>query len=180
MAVGFVCSEKLVRLIKQSEFLRRVPSSFSNKLNIEVQRFLPSGCQMKQNVMGSLLTGFVMIVLGVFSFACKKGIAGNESALFGTWVKGSNTGDTLWFMKKNGKYIMRQPESFNPLMPVYAEKEYQFKDGKLKIKSFAPTSQEYFPINSFSWTNTGEEFTITNSELFVFMSSIVTYKYKKI
>ena len=126
------------------------------------------------------ITGSIIIILVVFSLACKKGTAGSESDLYGTWVKGSNTGDTLWFMKKNGKYIVRQPESFNPLMPVYSEKEYQFKDGKLKIKSFAPTSQEYFPINSFNWTRPGEEFTITNSELFIFMSSIVTYRYKKI
>ena len=130
--------------------------------------------------MRPLITGTIVITLIVVSLACKKDLEGNESDLYGTWVKGSNTGDTLWFMKKNGKYIMRQPESFNPLMPVYAEKEYQFKDGKLKIKSFAPTSQEYFLINSFSWTRAGEEFAITNSELFIFMSSIVTYKYKKI
>ena len=121
----------------------------------------------------------IIITLVVFSFACKKG-SGDESDLYGTWVKGSNTGDTLWFMKKNGKDIMRQPESFNPLMPLYSEKEYRFKDGKLNIKLYVPTSQQYFPINSFSWTQAGKEFTMQNSELFSFMSSIVTYKYRKI
>ena len=69
---------------------------------------------------------------------------------------------------------MRQPESFDPVMATYSEKEYYFKDGKLSIKSFAPTSDEYFPIDSFSWTQAGKEFTIQNSELFMFMSSIVT------
>jgi len=121
----------------------------------------------------------IIITLVVFSFACKKR-SGDESDLYGTWVKGSNTGDTLWFMKKNGKDIMRQPESFNPLMPLYSEKEYRFKDGKLNIKLYVPTSQQYFPINSFSWTQAGKEFTMQNSELFSFMSSIVTYKYRKI
>ena len=127
-----------------------------------------------------LVTGSILLVLVLFSLACKKNIEGDESDLYGTWVKGSNLGDTLWFMKRNGKYIIRQPESFNPTMPIYSEKEYQFKDGKLKIKSFAPASQEYFPINSFSWLQTGQEFTITNSELFPIMSSILTYKYKKV
>ena len=122
--------------------------------------------------MRPLATGSI-IALVLFSFACKK-VSSDEPELYGTWIKGSNTGDTLWFMKKNGKYIIRQPESFNPLMPTYSEKEYYFRDGKLSIKSFAPTSQEYYPIDSFSWTQAGKEFTIQNSELFMFMSSIVT------
>ena len=107
-------------------------------------------------------------------------MAGNESDLYGTWVKGSNFGDTVWFMKKNGQNIMRVSETFNPLIPNYSEKEYQFSGGMLNIKSFAPSSQEYFPIDSFKWTDPGKEFTIQNSQLFIFMSSIITYRYRKI
>ena len=117
----------------------------------------------------------IIITLVVFSFACTKG-SGDESDLYGTWVKGNNLGDTLWFMKKNNKYIMRQPESFNPLMPLYSEKEYRFKDGKLSIK----IGQEYSPVDSFTWTQVGKEFTILNISLFMFMSSMITYKYQKI
>jgi len=145
-----------------------------------MQRFLRVGCQLQKMDMRPSVTGSVIIILVVFSFACKKDISGNESDLYGAWVKGSNLGDTLWFMKKDGKYIMRQPESFNPLMPAYSEKEYRFKDGKLNIKSFAPTSQEYFPVDSFNWIQAGKEFNIQNSQLFIFMSSIVTYKYRKL
>lgn len=123
---------------------------------------------------------FITLVLASLSFACKKNGTANESELFGAWAKGTNTGDTLWFMKKNGQFLVRIPESFNPQLPRYSEKEYKFKDGALSIKSFAPTSQEYFPITSFSWTDRGKEFTIQNSQLFMFMSSIVTFKYKKI
>ena len=129
--------------------------------------------------MRPIATGSIIISLVLFSFACKV-VSGDESDLYGTWIKGSNTGDTLWFMKKNGKDIMRQPESFNPLVPTYSDREYYFKNGKLSIKSFAPASQEYFPIESFTWTQAGKEFTIQNSELFIFMSSIVTYKYRKL
>ena len=84
---------------------------------------------------------------------CKKDNSQDESVLYGTWVRGPNFGDTLWFKKAGGKYIMRQPESFNPLLPKYAKKEYQLKDGILSIKSFAPALQEYFQINSFKWTD---------------------------
>ena len=128
------------------------------------------------------VAGFIIIFLtGVFiSFACKKQITGTESDLYGTWVKGSNLGDTLWFMKKNGKNIVRIPESFNPLMPMYSEKEYKLENGSLSIKIFAPASQDYSSINSFTWIDTGKEFSFQSVELFLFMSSIVTLKYKKI
>ena len=130
--------------------------------------------------MRSTIAGSIVLVLISLSFGCKKDIAGNESDLYGTWVKGSNAGDTLWFMKKNGQSIMRVPDSFNGIMPAYSEKEYRLNGEALSIKSFAPTSQEYFKIESFKWTDPGKEFNITNSQLFIFMSSIVTYKYRKI
>ena len=129
--------------------------------------------------MRSIVFGFIITILA-FSFGCKKEQTTEEAKLYGTWVKGSSLGDTLWFMKKNGQNIMRIAESFNPLMPKYAEKEYQFKNGVLNIKSFAPASQEYFPMTSFKWTDPGKEFTIQNSQLFIFLSSIITYTYKKI
>ena len=130
--------------------------------------------------MRSTIAAFIVLVLVSFSFACKKDSAGNESDLYGVWVKGSNFGDTLWFMKKNGQYIVRVPESFNPLMPVYSEKEYRFRARVLEIKLFGSSSQEYFPISSFTWIDPGKEFTIQNSQLFIFMSSMITYKYRKI
>ena len=130
--------------------------------------------------MKSTIAGFIVLVLVSLSFACKKDNERDESDLYGTWVKGSNLGDTLWFRKKNGQYIIRMPESFNPLLPTYSEKEYRLIDGVLSIQSFAPASQEYYPITSFNWTDPGKEFTIQNSQLFIFMSSIITYKYRKI
>ena len=130
--------------------------------------------------MRSIIAAILILFLASLFFACKKDTSGEESNLYGTWVKGSNFGDTLWFMKKNGQNIMRVSETFNPLIPNYSEKEYQFSGGMLNIKSFAPSSQEYFPIDSFKWTDPGKEFTIQNSQLFIFMSSIITYRYRKI
>lgn len=130
-------------------------------------------------IMRSTFLVLIVFILA-FSFGCKKDQAGDESDLYGAWVKGTNHGDTLWFMKKNGQHIMRIPGSFNPLMPIYSEKEYGFRKGVLTIKSYAPVSQEYFPITSFTWTDPGKEFTVLNLQLYLFMSSMVTFKYKKI
>ena len=130
--------------------------------------------------MRSLVAALIILLPGILFYACKKELKGNESDLYGTWVRGSNLGDTVWFMKKNGQNIMKVAVSFNPQMPGWSEKEYKFKDGKLSIKSFSPPSQEYFPINSFNWVETGKEFSITNSELYIFMSSIITIKFRKV
>ena len=130
--------------------------------------------------MRSIIAAILILFLACLFFACKKDISGEGSDLYGTWVKGSNFGDTLWFMKKNGQNIMRMSETFNPLISNYSEKEYRLSGGMLNIKSFAPSSQEYFPIDSFKWTDPGKEFTIQNSQLFIFMSSIITYRYRKI
>jgi len=130
--------------------------------------------------MRSISAGLIILLLASLALACKKDVAGDSSDLYGTWVKGSNFGDTLWFMKKNGQSIVRVPESLNPLTPAYAEKEYRLSGGVLSIKSFMPSSQEFYPITSFTWTDPGQEFTIQNSQLFLFMSSIITYKYRKI
>ncbi|MEI9912283.1 MAG: hypothetical protein WDO71_23080 [Bacteroidota bacterium] len=76
---------------------------------------------------------------------------------------------------------MLQNESFNAGMPHYTEKEYRFRNGQLSIKLYAPISQEFYPIDSFSWTQVGEEFTIQGIQLFMFMSSTMTYfTYRKL
>ena len=129
--------------------------------------------------MRTLVSSCVVLTL-IFLLGCKKDQTIDETDLHGTWAKGSNHGDTVWFMKKNGQHIIRIPESFNPLMPVYSEKEYRFNNGVLSIKSFAPSSQEYFPITSFTWIDRDKEFSVQNSQLFMFMSSIITYRYRKI
>ena len=125
----------------------------------------------------------VLILLSfILPFAgCKKEPAGTESDLYGTWIKGTNAGDTLQFMRKNNRNIMRMNESFNAGMPVYTEKEYSLRNGVLKIRSFVPVSQDYYSITSFTWTVPGNEFTILGFQLFMFMSSTSTsFTYRKI
>lgn len=146
-----------------------------------MQRITRRGGQLKK--MSMLRIAFVLTI-SAFPFllaGCKKNNAQDEAALYGTWVKGANAGDTLRFMKKNNQYILRQNESFNAAMPVYSEKEYRFRDGKLGIKLYSPSSQEYYSIGSFAWTQAGSEFTLQGIQLFLFMSSTLTYfTYRKI
>jgi hypothetical protein len=122
-----------------------------------------------------------LIVLVSLLAACKKDVTQSESALYGTWVKGNQPGDTLQFLEKNRKHILRQNDSFNPAMPAYTEKEYKYQNGKLSIQLFAPFSEEFNPIDSFRWISFGREFTLQGIQLYIFMSSTQTYfTYRKL
>lgn len=122
------------------------------------------------------------LILVVLAFAyCKKDHNGSESVLYGTWVKGSNFGDTLWFMQKNGKNIMRMADSFNAGRAVYSEKEYRFRNGIPEIKMFSPSPDDYYPISSFKWIQHGSRFSLKGFQLYLFMSSTMTeFTYRKI
>ena len=120
----------------------------------------------------SILLSLTSLVI-IFT-SCQKSKDHNAGELYGVWVKGSNFGDTLWFMKKNGQDVMRINESFNPGMPAYTEKEYQFIDGKLRIQNYAPASTDFYDIDSFTWTQMGTEFKVLGYQLFSFMSSTMT------
>ncbi|MEP7372206.1 MAG: hypothetical protein ABI675_02385 [Chitinophagaceae bacterium] len=123
-----------------------------------------------------IAVGFAFIFIG-----CKKENTSSAPALYGTWIKGNQYGDTLQFMRKNNQDILRTNNSFNPLMQAYREQEYRFRQGKLEVKLFSPTSQEFYPVDSFTWTQAGSEFKIQGAQLFFFMSSINTYyTYRKI
>lgn len=127
-------------------------------------------------------TLILIVIASALSFAsCKKNHSGSESVLYGTWVKGSNFGDTLWFMQKNGKNIMRMADSFNSGMAVYSEKEYRFRNGVPEIKMFSPSLDDYYPISSFQWIQQGSRFSLKAFQLYLFMSSTMTeFTYRKI
>lgn len=116
----------------------------------------------------------ILIALVILFGSCQKSKDHDASELYGVWVKGSNFGDTLWFMQKNGLNVLRKAESFNAGMPVYSEKEYQFNNGKLRIQSSAPYSTDFYDID-FTWTQVGTEFKVLGIQLFMFMSSSNTY-----
>lgn len=99
---------------------------------------------------------FTILILTAISSGCKKENTGAESDLYDTWIRGSNFGDALWFMKKKGRYVVRMPESSNPAMSLYTEKEYRLKDGVLCIGTVLhgqiPVKNSRYKMCSCSYT----------------------------
>ena len=117
--------------------------------------------------MPRLLYSLLVITAITFAAACSKDSGKNEEAIFyGTWVKGSNTGDTLYFDKKNGRDIMRTNQSFNPNMYAPIEREYKYAGGKLTLAyPYGSGGLMYETIQSFTWKNTGRQFEINGFEV---------------
>lgn len=124
------------------------------------------------------LIPFALIVLVLGS--CDKDSA-SASNLTGTWIKGTNVADTLYFIQKNDRSIMRYRISFNPATGGFAEHEYAIINGKLALKNFMGSQNDFYSIESFNWVQTGKEFEILGYQLFPYMSStLAKFTYKKI
>lgn len=61
------------------------------------------------------VAGISLIAFAFLAIKCTKdaGTSGSESELYGTWARGPDFGDTLQFIRKNNRNIMRKAESFN-------------------------------------------------------------------
>jgi hypothetical protein len=124
------------------------------------------------------------IVLIVIITACGRdhSPSGNESTLYGTWIKGSNMGDTLEFLRKNNKHIIRYNLTFDPTRVT--EIEYVFNNGKLQLKNYwaaASAVNPWYPVQSFAWKRVGKEFEVKGFEIFSHLSStLVTFTYTKL
>ena len=126
------------------------------------------------------LLAFLILAVGLTCAACSKDSGNNESILYGTWVKGSNYGDTLLFMRKNDRNILYYNGSFDIAHPAYIQSEYIFKDNKLTLVSSSSLGPVKFELSSFAWKQFGHQFQITGTQLFPFMSSITVFTYTKI
>src|SRR5437868_1357615 len=113
-----------------------------------------------------ILRALIVVAVAIIFISCKKNDTNPGSALYGRWINSSDTVDTLQFMRKNNKDILRYNMSFNTVMPAYSEVEYTYKDGRLSCKLYASTSNDYYPITSFRWKRTGGEFEIQAIQLF--------------
>ncbi len=123
----------------------------------------------------------LFFVAATLIFSCKKNSEGNESILYGTWIKGNIAVDTLRFFKRDGKNFIEYAVSFNPAFPARTESEYTCLDGKLSIKNYLATQNNFFPIQSFTWTQKGKDFEIQGSELYAFIAAtFVRFDYHKI
>ena len=123
---------------------------------------------------------FLLIITGIALSQCNKNNhSDNESFLYGTWVKGNNTGDTLTFVKKNGKNVLLYNMSFNPGFSAPTETEYSYRNGKLAIRFLG--SGDFRDVDNFNWKELGKEFELEGTDLFPFMALYtVTFTYRKI
>ena len=137
-----------------------------------MQRPTHPACHPQKNPLMLRLLIFLSTGIMLLS-ACSKNNNSDESLLYGTWTKGTQTGDTLWFMRKDGKNIMRSNQSFNPGLAAYTEVEYSFKDGKLQ-KVLPLSSSALSGIDSFVWIEEGKKFELLGYQLYMFMSSTGT------
>jgi hypothetical protein len=118
--------------------------------------------------------------IALFTVACKKKRDSDAGILYGTWVKGTNAGDTLLFKTKSSKNVLFYNVSFNAAAPTYTETEFNYQNGKLYIAPFGLGS-ELNEISSFTWKQYGKEFEVQGIQLFSFLSSTqVMFNYKKI
>lgn len=77
------------------------------------------------------------VTIGALTISrCKKEQAIENTPLTGTWIKGINAGDTLYFTQTNGKHVLRYNASFNAAFPAVTETEYHYQDGKLSLRNF--------------------------------------------
>ena len=121
---------------------------------------------------------FLLLAIAVVAIACTKNNDISESSFYGTWVKGSNFGDTLIFAKENGINVLKYNDSFNPALAMYDTVAYRYRNNKLRVAFYGTTDRE---ISSFAWKEEGKVFELLGYQLFPFMSSSVTkFEYRKI
>ncbi len=116
---------------------------------------------------------------------CNKAPVSEEDQILGTWVKegtdGSGPGGTLYFSRKNGKYILQFDCSGSPgpNWPSTAETEYKFQNGKLSYIDYSDSGLGFYTAMNFNWITKGEVFEVRFREILLFMSSNGMVKYKK-
>jgi hypothetical protein len=122
----------------------------------------------------------ILFFFGLFVCGCEKEKESDGNILYGTWVKGSNAGDTLRFYKSNRKNILAYNVSFNAALPVPIETEFIYNRGKLSLKYYG-SSDSYYAVDTFKWIRVGEEFEVQGIQLFSFISSTqVHFTYRKV
>lgn len=119
-------------------------------------------------------------LLTALSFSCKKNndSTGTNTLFYGKWKTSYN--DTIEFTHENGKDYVIYDESMSPAVPFNARKQFRYSMGKLDIEM--PPGYPgigmfpgYRTLNSFTWNNPGQSFTIQGVEWFMFLSSTTTY-----
>lgn len=123
---------------------------------------------------------FIALIAAV-STSCGKDADGDEAVLYGTWVKGSNAGDTLLFFRRANGNFLAYNLSFNPALAAPTEVEYAYRNNVLYLGTYLAQNGGLFQVHSFTWGRFGTEFEVQGSELYPFMSStLVRFTYRKV
>ena len=131
--------------------------------------------------MPRLFIAIAVTLIVISAASCKKEQAANATLLTGTWIKGANAADTLYFRQNNGKNVLHYNISFNAALPAFTEIEYSFQNGKLALKNFMAAQNDFYVIESFNWKQEGKEFEVLGYQLFPIMSSTqARFTYRKI
>ena len=121
----------------------------------------------------------LLLAIPLLFIRCSKqdASAGAEYELYGKWVTTTNPVDTLEFLRKNDKNIMRI--AFSQAYILYSEAQYKFANGKLRLKHYS--FDDYYPVSSFKWIQKGVEFEVAAYEVLPYISSTSTiFTYRKI
>lgn len=125
--------------------------------------------------MARILPALLVLFVATMTTSCDKdATADEETVLHGTWIKGSQAGDTLRFYERGGRHYMLSNQSFNPNMYAPVETEYRFRNGQLALKYAWGMTSQYQSISSFTWKVPTQEFEIQGMQLYMFMSSTLT------
>jgi hypothetical protein len=111
--------------------------------------------------------------------ACSKKESRNpqEYILYGKWQMGSGDADTLEFLNKAGKNILRYYDA-RFITGIYTEREYRYINGMLNLRMYP--SQDFTPVTSFALTSQNNQFSVMANELYPLYSSTVTITYTRI
>ena len=116
----------------------------------------------------------ISVFLAMLSFfSCHKDNLLKADSFYGQWK--TSYGDTISFSKESDKNILTYDLSMNALSPVDAKNEFTYRNNKLGIKDGFNGTNDFRILQSFSWIQEGESFTIQGIEWFNFLSSTQTY-----
>ncbi|MBC7948752.1 MAG: hypothetical protein H7Y42_12765 [Chitinophagaceae bacterium] len=116
----------------------------------------------------SFLPIFVLITLLI---SCDKDEKA-PSPFNGKWKASYN--DTIEFSRISGRDVLIWDVSMNPTLPGTTQNEYTYQFGKLAIKD-GLWGPGFRTLQTFSWIQEGQSFTVQGVEWFAFMSSTSTW-----
>lgn len=114
---------------------------------------------------------FVVITAVILFYGCKKEKDSPEKIFYGKWVYGG--ADTIEFFNRNNINILK-------VKPVWAflpaEREFEYRDGKLRLKDSVSAAAEFYTLDEFRWVERCKSFEVRRASIHAVSSDyLVTY-----